>query len=247
MKKAIYLFAAGIVLAMVACNSSSTNQILNTANNVLNGNNTQSNPLTNEEVIKGLREALTVGINNSSSMASKMDGFNKNPRIYIPWPAEAAKMRTKLMELGFQNKIAEFETSMNRAAEEAAKDAAPIFINAITSMSIGDGFAILKGSDTAATQYLREKTYSQLIEKFSPTVKNAIEKVEVTKYWNPLVTTYNKIPLVEKQNPDLDKYVTGLAAKGMFTLLKDEEAKIRKDPAARVTDILKRVFGYEGK
>jgi hypothetical protein len=114
--------------------------------------------LTNEEVIKGLKEALTIGTNSSSTMASKMDGYYKNPRIFIPWPQEAAEMRTKLMSLGMEKKIIEFETSLNRAAEEAAKNAAKVFIDAITNMSVSDGFAILKGNDTAATHFLRQTT-----------------------------------------------------------------------------------------
>lgn len=199
--------------------------------------------LTNEEVVKGLKEALSIGTNSSSSMASKLDGYYKNPRIFIPWPQEAIDMKTKLTSLGMQKKIEEFETSLNRAAEEAAKGAASIFIDAITNMSVADGFAILKGNDTAATHFLRENTYSPLKTKFKPVVKDAINKVKVTSYWNPLVTKYNKIPGVKKQNPDLEEYVTVKAINGLMLLISDEEAKIRKDPAARVTDLLKKVFG----
>lgn len=199
--------------------------------------------LTNEEVVKGLKEALTIGTNSSSTMASKMDGYYKNPRIFIPWPQEAADMKTKLSSMGMQKKIDEFETSLNRAAEEAAKGASKVFVDAIVNMSVADGFAILKGDDTAATNYLRKTTYSPLKEKFKPIVKDAINKVKVTSYWNPLVTKYNKIPGVKKQNPDLEEYVTIKAINGLMLLISDEEAKIRRDPAARVTDLLKKVFG----
>lgn len=199
--------------------------------------------LTNDDVIKGLREALSVGTNSSTSIASKLDGYNKNPRLFIPWPAEAQEMRTKLVKLGMEKKVIEFETSLNRAAEEAAKNAAKIFLDGISQMSISDGFAILKGADTAATNYLRKTTYTPLYNKFLPVVKDAITKVKVTSYWNPLVTTYNKIPGVKKQNPNLDDYVTKKGINGLFILVADEEAKIRKDPVARVTDILKKVFG----
>lgn len=203
---------------------------------------TSTPALTNEEVIKGLKEALTIGTNSSSSTASKLDGYYKNPRIFIPWPEEAKDMKVKLTSLGMSAKITEFETSLNRAAEEAAKNAAPVFIDAIKNMSLTDGFAILKGDDTAATHYLRKTTYSPLKEKFKPIVKEAILKVKVTSYWNPLVTKYNKIPGVKKQNPDLDEYVTIKAINGLMLLISDEETKIRKDPAARVTDLLKKVF-----
>jgi hypothetical protein len=201
--------------------------------------------LTNDEVIKGLKEALTVGTNNSSGMASKVDGYLKNPKVFIPWPAEAKDMRAKLIKMGMQKKVTEFENSLNRAAEEAAKKAAPVFVDAVTGMSIGDGFAILNGSDSAATHYLREKTFSPLKEKFMPTVKEAVAKVKVTSYWKPLATAYNKLPGVKKQNPNLDDYVCTKAINGLMTLILDEEAKIRKDPMARVSDILKKVFGFK--
>lgn len=199
--------------------------------------------LSNDEVIKGLKEALTVGTNNSSGMVAKADGYLKNPKVFIPWPAEAKDMREKLIKMGMQKKVTEFETSLNRAAEEAAKKAAPVFVDAITNMSLSDGFAILNGNDSAATHYLREKTFSPLKEKFMPTVKEAVTKVKVTSYWKPLATAYNKLPGVKKQNPNLDDYVCTKAINGLMTLIADEEAKIRKDPMARVTDILKKVFG----
>lgn len=211
------------------------------ANTVLHGSSTPT--LTNEEVIKGLKEALTVGANKSSELASKADGYLKNPRLFIPWPPEAQDMKAKLLKMGYKKKIDEFETSLNRAAEEAAKSASPVFVDAITNMSVADGFAILRSHDTAATNYLRKTTYAPLEEKFTPTVKEAINKVKVTSYWTPLVTVYNKLPGVKKQNPDLDKYVTNKAINGLMILIADEETKIRKDPAARVTDLLKKVFG----
>jgi hypothetical protein len=202
-----------------------------------------SGSLSNEDVVKGLKEALTVGTKNSSNLASQADGFYKNPRIFIPWPEEAKEMKERLLKMGFEKKINEFETSLNRAAEEASKKATPVFVNAIENMSLQDGFAILKGADTAATNYLRKTTYAPLEQNFLPVVKEAINTVKVTSYWNPLVTAYNKIPGVKKQNPDLDKYVTNKGINGLMVLIADEEIKIRKDPAARVTDLLKKVFG----
>ncbi|PBQ31830.1 hypothetical protein CNR22_08635 [Sphingobacteriaceae bacterium] len=215
-------------------------------NNISEKTKTAKGGLSNEEVVKGLKEALTVGTNNSSSTASKLDGFYKNPRLFIPWPPEAAEMKARLLKMGFTKQIEEFETSLNRAAEEAALKAAPVFVDAVTNMSVQDGFAILQGADTAATNYLRKTTYTPLKTNFLPVVKEAIEKVNVTSYWNPLVTAYNKIPMVKKQNPDLNDYVTNKAINGLMILIADEEIKIRKDPAARVTDLLKKVFGNKG-
>ena len=200
-------------------------------------------PLSNEEVVQGLKEALTVGTNNSGAAASKLDGFNGNPLIKIPFPPEAAKMESTLKGMGMEKKIDEFVLNLNRAAEDAAKEAAPIFVNAIKGMTIGDGFTILKGADTAATHYLKDKTTADLKVQFKPKVVAAIEKVKVTSYWNPLITKYNKIPMVTKLNPDLEEYVTAKAIEGLFKLVAEEEIKIRKDPSARISDILKKVFG----
>jgi len=201
--------------------------------------------LTNEQVVKALKEALITGAKNSSQAASLVDGFYKNPMIFIPWPAEAQSMRDKLVKMGLQSKVTAFEESLNRAAEEAAKDAFPIFSDAVTTMSVTDGFAILNGGDTSATHYLREKTYAPLKAKFLPVVQQAIAKTNVTSHWNALATTYNRIPGVKKQNPNLDDYVTVKAINGLMLLISQEEVKIRKDPAARATALMKEVFGFK--
>lgn len=239
MKKLLFLLAIACIGTAQA--QGLLNKAKDAANKVTGGKATTG--LTNEEVVKGLKEALTIGTNKSADLASKADGFYKNPEIFIPWPAEAQAMKEKLLKMGMEQKVADFETSLNRAAEEAAKDAAPIFVNAVTSMSVQDGFTILKGNDTAATHYLRENTYAALKEKFTPIVKAAIEKVNVTAYWNPLVTTYNKIPMVKKQNPDLEAYVTEKAINGLMLLIGKEEANIRNNSAAQVTELLQNVFG----
>jgi len=209
----------------------------------LTTSSSSQSPLSNDEVVSGLREALTTGAKTAASKAGVADGFYKNPKIFIPWPSETLEMKDKLVKLGMQSQVTQFEESVNRAAEEAAKSAYDVFAGAVKGMSVGDGFAILNGSDTAATHYLREKTTASLTEKFKPIVKTAMEKVRVTEYWTPLVTKYNKIPLVTKQNPDLEAYVTAKAIDGLMLLISEQEAKIRKDPAAQVTDLLKKVFG----
>lgn len=232
----------GILLS--ACTSAQLQQTADAAKEAMNSTGTSGPaPLSNDEVINGLREALTIGTNNSSSFASKLDGYYKNPLLFIPFPPEAQKIKEKVDALGLKDQTDKFVMTLNRAAEEAARDAAPVFVNAIKGMTITDGFTILKGGDNAATKYLMDKTSAELKTKFTPVVQNAINKVELTKYWNPIITTYNKIPFVEKQNPDLTAYVTERAMQGLFKLIADEELKIRKDPVARVTDILKRVFG----
>lgn len=207
----------------------------------------KNKPLTNDEVVRGLREALSVGTNKSAKAASAADGFYKNPMITIPFPPEAIKVKNTAEDLGMKPQVDKFVMTLNRAAEEASKEAAPIFLNAIKSMSVGDGFAILKGNDDAATIYLKDKTSSDLKVKFKPIVQNAIKKVEVTKHWNPIITKYNKVPGVQKMNPDLEEYVTLKAMEGLFKMIAQEELKIRKDPAARVSDLLKRVFGSTKK
>jgi len=210
------------------------------------GNSTPTKPqLTNDEVIQGLKEALTVGIKNSVDSSSVLDGFLKNPAIRLPFPPDAIKVKEKAISLGMQGQVDKFETTLNRAAEEAVKEALPIFKNAIINMSIQDGFAILKGGNGAATKFLKDKTSDSLAVAFLPKVKNATSKVQLTSYWNPIITKYNAAVTLsggEKINPDIDAYVTQLAIQGLFKLVEKEENKIRKDPGARVTDILMKVF-----
>lgn len=198
--------------------------------------------LSESEIVQGLKEALSVGTQSAVSISSKTDGFLKNPKIFIPFPPEAKEMKETLIKYGFSKKVNEFETSLNRAAESAAKEATPIFKHAITSMTIKDGASILKGNDTAATHYLRTATYDSLYVKFLPIVKKSVEQVKVTAYWKPLASAYNKLSK-KKYNPDLDSYVTQKAINGLFLLIADEEINIRKNPSARISDILKKVFG----
>jgi len=199
--------------------------------------------LTNDEVISGLKEALSVGVDNAGKSASVMDGFNKNDLIRIPFPAEAENMQKSLRKVGMGKQVDEFELVLNRAAEEAAKEAAPLFLLAIKSMSVKDGLSILKGEDNAATSYLEESTKDSLYTTFRPIVEKALQTVNITKYWSPLASGYNKIPLTKKVNLDLEDYTTEKAMEGLFKLLALEEKKIREEPEARVSDLLKKVFG----
>ena len=202
--------------------------------------------LTNTEVISGLKEALNVGIKNSVNLTSVTDGFLGNATIRLPFPEDALKVKQKALDWGLSGQVDKFETTLNRAAEEATKEALPIFMDAITNMSISDGFSILNGGDGAATKYLKGQTTAKLVTAFSPKVEAAIAKVKLTEYWNPIITKYNSAMTLtggEKLNPDLNKYVTEKAIAGLFQMVEQEENKIRKDPMARVSDILQKVFG----
>lgn len=238
-------FSIGLGLVLASCVLEEVaNDVLTTTTTT--GGTNAAPALTNDEVIAGLKEALTIGIKKGAEMASMTDGFFKNDFIKIPFPPEANELKDKAIEWGLQNKVDEIILTLNRAAETASQKATPIFVDAITNMSISDGFEILNGSDSAATMYLIKTTTAPLTTAFMPVVKEAIETVELTKYWNPVATKYNqwtKISGKPEVNPDLDKYVTDRAISGLFFLVKQEEKKIRKDPVAQVTDLLKKVFG----
>jgi hypothetical protein len=207
--------------------------------------------LTNGEVIQGLKEALNVGIKNSVDLTSVTDGFLGNADIRLPFPEDALRVKEKALEWGLDGQVEKFETTLNRAAEEATKEALPIFKDAILGMSISDGFSILNGGDGAATSFLKDKTTAQLVAAFAPKVESAIAKVKLTEYWEPIASKYNafaNLPLTsaEPVNTNLNEYVTERAVSGLFHMVEIEENKIRKDPLARVTDILQKVFGSLG-
>jgi hypothetical protein len=200
--------------------------------------------LSNDEIVAGLKEALSVGAQNSASKLSAVDGFFANAAIKVLMPPEAKKVENALRTAGMGKLVDNAILSMNRAAEEASKSAAPIFVNAVKSMSIQDALGILKGSDTAATGYLRGKTVAALTSAFRPVIDTALQKTSATSYWKTVFDAYNKLPTTfNKINPDLAGYVTEKSLSGMFFQVAQEEQKIRKDPAARVSDILKKVFG----
>lgn len=227
--------------------SSGSCDVLDEANELLGGGSSSTNSgLTNDEVISGLKEALNVGIKNSVDLTSVTDGFLKNTEIRLPFPPDAIKVREKAIEWGLSGQVDKFEMTLNRAAEEATKEALPIFRDAILNMSISDGFAILKGGDGAATRFLKDKTTAALVTAFRPKVDAAIAKVKLTDYWNPIITKYNQAMTIsggQKLNPDLGEFVTARAISGLYTMVEKEENKIRKDPLARITDLLQRVFG----
>lgn len=202
--------------------------------------------LSDSDIIEGLKEALKVGSEKSAKLASQTDGFYKNKNIFIPFPKEVQFVADKLKEIGMEKQVNEFTKTLNRAAEEACKKSAPIFVNAIMKMTFDDARKIWKGTDTSATQFLRKKTKPQLFREFIPVVKDALNSVGATKHWETLATAYNAIPFTKKVDTDLAAYTTNLAIWGLFYHVSQEEGKIRNDPAARISEILKRVFGTNG-
>lgn len=201
--------------------------------------------LSEEQITAGLKEALEKGAEVAVRSTSAEDGFFGNSLIRIPFPPEAVQMEKKLRSMGMSKQVDDFILSLNRAAEDASKSALPILTGAVTGMTVNDGMKILKGEDDAATTYLRTSTEDQLTIEFTPIVEKSLEKVDVTRYWTPLVNTYNSIPFVTKQDPDLKKYVTEKGIDGLFTMIAKEEKTIREDPMARTSDLLKKVFGSD--
>ena len=198
--------------------------------------------LSTSTIASGLKEALEIGTQKGANQLSSVDGFFKDAAIKILMPEEAKKVESTLRSMGLGSQVDNTILSMNRAAEDATKSAAPIFVDAIKQMTIEDAVGILKGGDFAATNYLKSKTTNALTEAFRPVIEKSLLKVDASKYWNTLFTNYNRFS-AEKINPDLAAYVTEKALVGIFYQVSIEEQKIRKDPMAQTTDLLKKVFG----
>jgi len=203
-----------------------------------------STTLTETDIINGLKEALRIGTQNGISILSKENGFFGDSVLRIPFPEDVKQVEVKLRALGFNRQVDQFILSMNRGAEKAVEKAAPIFLNAIKEMSFSDAKNILNGPDNAATQYFRVKTEPNLVAAFKPDIKRTLDQIHVTNLWTSLTSTYNKIPLTRDVETDLPQYVAQKAVEGLFIKIAVEEKKIRTNPAARVSDLLKKVFGH---
>ena len=203
----------------------------------------QDDGLSTGEIVDGLKEALEIGTDNAVKMVGKKGGYSSNPAIKIPLPGSIEKIQGMLRTLGYGPQLDEFDKSMNRAAEVAAPKAKAIFWDSIKQMSFTDARKILDGGDMAATNYLKEKSSAQLEEVFRPIIHNAMGEVGVTRKYQALSQPIENIPFAKGAVPDLDGYVTDGALKGLFHMLGLEEKKIRENPAARATDLLKKVFG----
>ena len=231
MKKIAFLF---LILLLTACDPKDLNRILESAN-----------ALSETEVANGLKEALNLGVDKSVQTLSLKDGFYKS--IYkIVLPPEAQKVTSKLKSIpGFTNLEEEAIKKINAAAEDAAAKAGPIFLNAIKQMTISDAMNILMGEKDAATQFLRRTTYNALYAEFKPVMTGSLNKFGALDYYGDAVNTYNKIPFVEKVNPDLADYVANKALDGLFDLVKQKELGIRSDFSQRTSSLLKKVFAKQ--
>nr|MBI1232332.1 DUF4197 family protein [Cytophagales bacterium] len=199
--------------------------------------------LTNEDVGNGLRDALVKGISVGADQAATENGFFGNNLIRIPLPEDLRRLEATMRQFGLGAEVDRVLLTINRGAESAAKEAKPIFINAIRQLTFQDAFNLLRGEQDAATQFLRRTTTSELTSLFQPEIQKSLNEVGATKHYADLVNAYNSLPGTRDINPDLNAYVTSMAINGLFTLIAEEERKIRENPAERTTAIMRRVFG----
>jgi len=194
-------------------------------------------------VVSGLKEALSLGTDKAVKNVSRIDGYFGNEIIKILMPEKIQKVADVLRKVGYQKEVDDLILSMNRAAEKAAPMATSYFVGAIKEMSFDDARKILNGGDTAATEFFKRKTSDKIAASFKPVVSSSMNEVGVTKKYKDMMGKYESLPFVDKESIDLDSYVTNKAMDGLFYMVGQEEKKIRTDPAARVTDLLKTVFG----
>lgn len=245
-----FFVAGGLLFASVNAGAQTFGDVINKTKQRLGTNTTVPSTtrvgtgFTNTEAVNALKQALQIGTENAANRLSAVNGYFGNQLIKILLPPEAAKVESTLRRIGMGAEVDKAILSMNRAAEDAAKKAVPIFVNAITSMSIQDGIAIVRGGQGSATNFLKSRTEQALTAEFRPVINASLQKVNATRYWENVFTVYNKLPTTtNKVNTDLTAYVTERALNGLFISIADEENKIRTNPASRVTDLLKKVFG----
>lgn len=200
--------------------------------------------VSEQEAGQGIREALSQGISSAILNLNKTNGFFGNNAYKLFLPPDAKKIESTLRDIGLGSQVDKAILQINRAAEDAVGYAKPIFVNAIKQMTIQDALNIVRGDKTAATEYFRQKTRDELVKAFMPSIKESLDKLQATRYYSDVVNIYNKIPTTRnKINPDLPSYVVGKATDALFDQIAQEEQNIREHPAARTTEILKKVFG----
>lgn len=238
--KSALLITSFVSITFASCETA--NQILQQAGTVYG--NTGAGGLSSADIAAGLKQALSIGAQNGTNKLSSVDGFFKDAAVKILMPQEAKNVESKLRSIGMGSLVDKAVLSMNRAAEDAAKGAGTIFINAVKQMTITDAVNILKGGNFAATNYFKAKTTAALADQFRPVIDNALKNVNATKYWGDVTTLYNSFSST-KVNTDLTAYVTERAMEGIFYQVGLEEQKIRTNPVARTTELLKKVFGSQ--
>ena len=201
--------------------------------------------ISNDEITSGLREALNMGIDKQVTKLTQKDGFFKNELVKILLPEELQKVDKALRDIGLSSLADEGLKVLNRAAEDAVKEATPIFVDAVKEITFTDAKNILLGNDDAATQYLTSKTQTSLYDKFHPVINDSFKKVGADQIWENLITRYNSIPFANNVNPDLTDYVTGEALEGVYTMIAVEEKEIRNKISSRTTDLLRKVFALQ--
>jgi len=234
-----------ILISSLIFSTLSANAQLNTLKKGLEAKSpikTGTSSLSEDEVGKGLKEALNKGIEKGVSQLSKEGGYLNDISVKIPMPEEAKMIEIKLRAIGQDKLVDDVIESINKAAEDAANSSKELFVNAVKSLTLKDVMNILNGNNNAATEYLKTATRSDLVTKFTPIIKASLDKVGATKNWTSMTTAYNKIPLVKKVNPDLVDYSTNKAIDGLFVKIAKEELEIRENPGARTNDLLKKVF-----
>ena len=230
-----------IGLLLLVLNFTACTELQNLAGDILS----ESGGLTNLEISDGLKEALNIGISQGAQRLSQKDGYFKSA-YKILLPEEAQKVTAKLRNVPLFGNVEEvILEKINRAAEDAAKSAKPIFVNAIKAMTFQDALSILMGEKNAATTYLNRVTYDQLYQKFQPVIVNSLNKFDALDYWTKAVNAYNRLPMVNRLNPKLDDYITNKALEGLFTMVEKKELDIRKNIGARTSDLLKKVFAKQ--
>ncbi len=226
------------LLLLSACSAKDMQQTLDLINA-----NIEQTQLSEQEVVAALKDALAQGISRGAGQAAALDGYYGNPMLRIEFPPAVSKVESALRDIGLGGEVDKFVMQLNRGAEQAASRAKPVFIKAITSMSIEDAFSILKGAPDAATQYLRKTTGAELRKEFAPIISSSLNETSATRNYADIVNRYNGLPLVRKVDPDLEAYASERAIDGLFLLVAQEEANIRANPAARASALLRRVFG----
>lgn len=239
------LFFSLMIMALAPITANAQlNDLINKAKSTVESK-TGKGSLSNADIGSGLKAALKEGVTKQVTKLTAEDGFYKNEAVKILLPEELQKVDKKLRQLGMSKMADEGIKVLNRAAEDAVKEATPIFVNAITSMTITDAKKILMGKDDSATAYLQTSTTKPLYAKFSPVVKTSLSNVGADVVWEGIITKYNSLPLVTKVNPDLTDYVTNKAMDGVFKMISLEEKNIRTDLSSRTSDLLKKVFALQ--